>query len=147
MAGNDGKIPLLDQVKSLIGNSKLESQMKIDPEGKQLQIDDLIIIPNNVTATPPDGGSALQNLAKIASRYQNSSSQQQKSDSSEATAAKKPKLDQDQVPASTAAAPIASHQRPSSATSANAAAAAHGRRASHLYGGARTCTDMSKAGQ
>ena len=45
--------------------------MKIDPEGKQLQIDDLIIIPNNLAATPPEGGSALQNLAKIASRYQN----------------------------------------------------------------------------
>ena len=62
---------LLDQVKNLIGNSKPDSQMKIDPEGKQLQIDDLIIIPNNVAATPPEGGSALQNLAKIASRYQN----------------------------------------------------------------------------
>ena len=64
---------LLDQVKNLIGNSKSDSQMKIDPEGKQLQIDDLIIIPNNMTTTPPEGGSALQNLAKIASRYQNSS--------------------------------------------------------------------------
>ncbi len=78
---------LLDQVKNLIGNSKAESQMKLDPEGKQLQIDDLIIIPNNVATTPTEGESALQNLAKIASRYQNSK------DSSDVSVPKKPKLD------------------------------------------------------
>ena len=94
--------------------------MKIDPEGKQLQIDDLIIIPNNLAATPPEGGSALQNLAKIASRYQNQKEtlsnpadirlnnpdirsshhhgghhphQENLTDYSSATMAKKPKLD------------------------------------------------------
>lgn len=101
--------PLLDQVKSLIGTTKPESQMKIDPEGKQLQIDDLIIIPNNMSsASTPEGGSALQNLAKIASRYQNQKGPQPASDSLEQpSASKKAKLDQDslnrQVPTSLAA--------------------------------------------
>ena len=81
--------PLLDQVKNLIGTSKAESQMKIDPEGKQLQIDDLIIIPNNISSTPPEGGSALQNLAKIASRYQN-----QPKDIIEVSAPKKAKVEE-----------------------------------------------------
>ena len=67
----DKKSGLLDQVKSLIGNNKSDAA-----EAKQLQIDDLIIIPNNLNAAAaagvtPEGGSALQNLAKIASRYQN----------------------------------------------------------------------------
>ena len=89
-----GPHPLLDQVKSLIGTSKPDREMKIDPEGKQLQIDDLIIIPNNLAATPPEGGSALQNLAKIASRYQNQKAGPEDSGSGqEASAAKKPKLD------------------------------------------------------
>ena len=90
-----GPHPLLDQVKSLIGTSKPDREMKIDPEGKQLQIDDLIIIPNNLAATPPEGGSALQNLAKIASRYQNQKAGPEESGNSsqEASAAKKPKLD------------------------------------------------------
>jgi hypothetical protein len=45
----------------------------LDPDGKRLQIDDLIIIPNHLQAPPPEGGgSALRNLAMIASRYQNS---------------------------------------------------------------------------
>lgn len=56
--------------------------MSDDPSGgKRLQIDDLIIIPNNMSAgsegaggaggpNAAAGGSALQNLAKIASRYQ-----------------------------------------------------------------------------
>ena len=86
----DSKLnPLLDQVKNLIGTSKPESQMKIDPEGKQLQIDDLIIIPNNISSTPPEGGSALQNLAKIASRYQN-----QPKDIIEVSAPKKAKVEE-----------------------------------------------------
>jgi len=63
--------------------------MKIDPEGKQLQIDDLIIIPNNISSTPPEGGSALQNLAKIASRYQN-----QPKDIIEVSAPKKAKVEE-----------------------------------------------------
>ena len=89
----DSKLnPLLDQVKNLIGTSKPESQMKIDPEGKQLQIDDLIIIPNNISSTPPEGGSALQNLAKIASRYQN-----QPKDIIEVSAPKKAKVEEQPV--------------------------------------------------
>ena len=52
-----------------------EATPKVDSEGKRLQIDDLIILPSNLsTGTGPEGaggGSALQNLAKIASRYQN----------------------------------------------------------------------------
>ena len=64
--------------------------MKIDPEGKQLQIDDLIIIPNNISSTPPEGGSALQNLAKIASRYQNQPSK----DVIEVSAPKKAKVEE-----------------------------------------------------
>ena len=41
------------------------------PPTNSLQIDDLIIIPNHLTAPPPEGGgSALKNLAMIASRYQ-----------------------------------------------------------------------------
>jgi len=91
-----GPHPLLDQVKSLIGTSKPDREMKIDPEGKQLQIDDLIIIPNNLAATPPEGGSALQNLAKIASRYQNQKAGPEESgsgnSSQEASAAKKAKI-------------------------------------------------------
>eukprot|EP00095_Tigriopus_kingsejongensis_P001650 maker-scaffold801_size95070-snap-gene-0.22 protein:Tk01650 transcript:maker-scaffold801_size95070-snap-gene-0.22-mRNA-1 annotation:"at-rich interactive domain-containing protein 5b" len=51
--------------------SKQKAEMKLDPEGKRLQIDDLIIIPNHLNSGLPEGGSALQNLAKIASRYQN----------------------------------------------------------------------------
>ena len=39
--------------------------MSIDPDGKRLQIDDLIIIPNTLQQVS-SGGSALQNLAKIA---------------------------------------------------------------------------------
>ena len=55
-------------------DSKQDSHMRIDPDGKRLQIDDLTIIPYNSLsgATGTEGtGSALQNLAKIASRYQN----------------------------------------------------------------------------
>ena len=55
-------------------DSKQDSHMRIDPDGKRLQIDDLIIIPNNLHTPGAAGtegtGSALQNLAKIASRYQ-----------------------------------------------------------------------------
>ena len=40
------------------------------PPTNSLQIDDLIIIPNHLTAPPEGGGSALKNLAMIASRYQ-----------------------------------------------------------------------------
>ena len=90
--------PLLDQVKNLIGSSKPDREMKIDPEGKQLQIDDLIIIPNNLATTPPEGGSALQNLAKIASRYQNQKEPPQQ-EGYDATVAKKPKLDGTHSPA------------------------------------------------
>ena len=59
-------------------------QMSDDPNaggGKRLQIDDLIIIPNNTGGGGAEGagggsgsGSALQNLAKIASRYQDTGS-------------------------------------------------------------------------
>ena len=69
--------------------------MKIDPEGKQLQIDDLIIIPNNISSTPPEGGSALQNLAKIASRYQNQPSTK---DVIEVSAPKKAKVEEQPPP-------------------------------------------------
>ena len=61
-------------------DSKQDSHMRIDPDGKRLQIDDLIIIPNNLHTPGAAGtegtGSALQNLAKIASRYQNTGAQQ-----------------------------------------------------------------------
>ena len=60
-------------------DSKQDSNLRIDPDGKRLQIDDLIIIPNNLHTPGAAGtegtGSALQNLAKIASRYQNTSIQ------------------------------------------------------------------------
>lgn len=60
-------------------DSKQDSHMRIDPDGKRLQIDDLIIIPNNLHTPGAAGtegtGSALQNLAKIASRYQNTGAQ------------------------------------------------------------------------
>ena len=59
-------------------DSKHDSHMRIDKD--RLQIDDLIIIPNNLHAPGAAGteetGSALQNLAKIASRYQNHGIQQ-----------------------------------------------------------------------
>ena len=58
---------------------------------EQLQIDDLIIIPNNISSTPPEGGSALQNLAKIASRYQNTPSTK---DVIEVSAPKKAKVEE-----------------------------------------------------
>ena len=113
--------PLLDQVKNLIGSSKPDREMKIDPEGKQLQIDDLIIIPNNLATTPPEGGSALQNLAKIASRYQNQKEppppQQEGFD---ATVAKKPKLDGTNSPATP---PIKATPTPPSSSSATSLAA------------------------
>ena len=60
-------------LQSLMGN-KPDSAMRIDPDGKRLQIDDLIIIPNNLHS-PPEGGSALKSLAQIASRYQSSTGQ------------------------------------------------------------------------
>ncbi|XP_040583779.1 AT-rich interactive domain-containing protein 5B [Lepeophtheirus salmonis] len=64
--------PLISQLNNMEQRMQSESpQMHIDPDGKRLQIDDLIIIPNNINAGTPEGGSALQNLAKIASRYQN----------------------------------------------------------------------------
>jgi len=43
--------------------------MKIDVDGNRLQIDDLIIIPSNLHS-PPEGRTALQSLAAIASKYQ-----------------------------------------------------------------------------
>ena len=70
--------------------SKPESSMKIDPDGKRLQIDDLIIIPNNLHS-PPEGGSALKSLAQIASRYQSGTGGQPLDGSSP----KKPRLDSD----------------------------------------------------
>ena len=65
--------------------SKDSIQMSDDPNaggGKRLQIDDLIIIPNNTgggggaegAGGGSGSGSALQNLAKIASRYQDTGS-------------------------------------------------------------------------
>ena len=119
--GDKNNHHILDQVKTLMGNSKSDSQMKIDPEGKQLQIDDLIIIPNNMTAPHPEGGSALQNLAKIASRYQNSSNSGNASNrdikeldmsTGHASAAKKPRLEEPltQAPPST---PMAMPPKPS----------------------------------
>lgn len=58
--------------------SKSDSQMKIDPDGKRLQIDDLIIIPSNLHS-PPEGRTALQSLAAIASKYQGGSQPQDSS--------------------------------------------------------------------
>jgi hypothetical protein len=60
-----------------MGN-KPDSQMKIDPDGKRLQIDDLIIIPSNLHS-PPEGRTALQSLAAIASKYQGASQPQDSS--------------------------------------------------------------------
>ena len=122
--GDKSNHHILDQVKNLIGNSKSDSQMKIDPEGKQLQIDDLIIIPNNMTTPHPEGGSALQNLAKIASRYQNSSNsgnainkdiKELDMSTGHASAAKKPRLEEPltQAPPST---PMAMPPKPSATT-------------------------------
>jgi len=52
--------------------------MKIDPDGKRLQIDDLIIIPSNCNLpSPPEGRTALQSLAAIASKYQGGGTQPQ----------------------------------------------------------------------
>ena len=69
----------LQELQNLM-DSKQDSHMRIDPDGKRLQIDDLIIIPNNLHTPGVAGtegtGSALQNLAKIASRYQNTGAHQ-----------------------------------------------------------------------
>ena len=75
--------------------------MSIDPDGKRLQIDDLIIIPNNMQNLSQQGnsGSALQNLAKIASRYQGTGTS---SDAATAAASpdptKRPSVDDRQSP-------------------------------------------------
>merc|ERR1719277_1599092 len=66
---------------SLMQSSKPDQKTTLDPDGKRLQIDDLIIMgPNHggLSGLPPGvpppgpegGGSALKNLALIASRYQ-----------------------------------------------------------------------------
>ena len=72
-----------------MGN-KSDSHMRIDPDGKRLQIDDLIIIPNNLHS-PPEGGSALKSLAQIASRYQSGSNST--GPPQEGSSPKKPRLD------------------------------------------------------
>ncbi|XP_059083538.1 AT-rich interactive domain-containing protein 5B-like [Tigriopus californicus] len=66
MKNHDGYPLMSASIQSLVDNKS-----KVDSDGKRLQIDDLIIIPNNLGGGMPEGGSALQNLAKIASRYQN----------------------------------------------------------------------------
>ena len=85
----DHRLHSLQGLQSLMG-SKPDSAMKIDPDGKRLQIDDLIIIPNNLHS-PPEGGSALKSLAQIASRYQSGPGGQP----TEASSPKKPRLDSD----------------------------------------------------
>ena len=42
---------------------------EVERDDVKMKIDDLIIIPNNINHAAEEGGSALQNLAKIASRY------------------------------------------------------------------------------
>eukprot|EP00096_Caligus_rogercresseyi_P008788 TRINITY_DN2841_c0_g1_i3.p1 TRINITY_DN2841_c0_g1~~TRINITY_DN2841_c0_g1_i3.p1 ORF type:complete len:872 (-),score=364.42 TRINITY_DN2841_c0_g1_i3:173-2434(-) len=77
-------------------------QLQLDPEGKRLQIDDLIIIPNNLSVGAPEGGgSALQNLAKIASRYQNQGGGEGKmpqEQSTEEPCLKRPKISSEESP-------------------------------------------------
>jgi hypothetical protein len=82
---------LFQGLQSLMGN-KPDSAMKIDPDGKRLQIDDLIIIPNNLHS-PPEGGSALKSLAQIASRYQSGSAGQP----ADASSPKKARMDEGKV--------------------------------------------------
>jgi len=76
---------------------KPDSQMRIDPDGKRLQIDDLIIIPNNLHS-PPEGGSALKSLAQIASRYQSGVSSASGMPATDGSSPKKPRLDDGKIP-------------------------------------------------
>ena len=107
-----------------------KGELKVDPSGKSLQIDDLIITSNNVgNATGPDGGAALKNLAKIASRYQNQ--QQGASERSDSPGAKRARTESDDksgqtLPASGSSTP----KKPPGATSPNSQAAA----AASLFG-------------
>ena len=64
-----------------------------EKEDVKLKIDDLIIIPNNINHGE-EGGSALQNLAKIASRYSSLNKDKSRGQEFPSPGSKKPRLEE-----------------------------------------------------
>ena len=92
----------------LLTEPKIAEDVGMGKEDVKLKIDDLIIIPNNINHVE-EGGSALQNLAKIASRYSSLNKDKSRSQEFSSPSPKKARVEDNKpgvaqpLPANTAA--------------------------------------------
>ena len=77
----------------MLTDPKLGDTAGRDKEDVKMKIDDLIIIPNNINQVE-EGGSALQNLAKIASRYSSLNKDKSRAGEFSSPSPKKPRVEE-----------------------------------------------------